>query len=122
MNRLLNFNPVRAIKLKKLIKFFQKRTFYVNLDELNQKGSNQVKTVLEYSMSEVYGLKTFDANEMNNLAERFAKNDTLFNLYTRYNRVMNGNEDNANIDRKIYICVIENLNLEELEACPFFCN
>ncbi|CAK5049165.1 unnamed protein product [Meloidogyne enterolobii] len=73
-------------------------------------------------MSEVYGLKTFDANEMNNLAERFAKNDTLFNLYTRYNRVMNGKEDNANIDRKIYICVIENLNLEELEACPVFCN
>uniref|UniRef100_A0A914KVI5 Uncharacterized protein n=1 Tax=Meloidogyne incognita TaxID=6306 RepID=A0A914KVI5_MELIC len=93
------------------------RTFYVNLDELNQKGPNQVKTVLEYSMSEVYGLKTFDAIEMNNLAERFAKNDTLFNLYVRYNRVMNGNGDNANIDRKIYICVIENLNLEELEAC-----
>ncbi|KAL7070695.1 hypothetical protein ACQ4LE_009809 [Meloidogyne hapla] len=94
------------------------RTFYVNLDELNKKGSNQIKTILEYSMSEVYGLKTFDAKEMNNLAKQLAKNDTLFNLYIRYNRVMNGDETKKDsIDRKIYICIIENLNLEELENC-----
>uniref|UniRef100_A0A914KT34 Sphingomyelin phosphodiesterase n=1 Tax=Meloidogyne incognita TaxID=6306 RepID=A0A914KT34_MELIC len=74
------------------------RTFYVNLDELNQKGPNQVKTVLEYSMSDVYGLKSFDAIEMNNLAKRFATDDTLFNLYVRYRGVMNEN-DNLYIDR-----------------------
>jgi len=68
------------------------------LDELNEKGPNQVKTVLEYSMSEVYGLKTFDAIEMNNLAKRFAAEDRLFNLYIRYRGVMNEN-DNLYIDR-----------------------
>ncbi|CAK5049160.1 unnamed protein product [Meloidogyne enterolobii] len=74
------------------------RTFYVNLDELNQKGPNQVKTVLEYSMKKVYGLKTFDANEMNYLAKRFATEDRLFDLYIRFNRVMNWN-DNLYFDR-----------------------
>ena len=64
------------------------------MDELNKKGANQIQTVLEYSMKDAYGLKTFDAIEMNSLVKRMAKNDSLFNSYIRYNRVMNGHLKN----------------------------
>ncbi|KAF7640126.1 Metallophos domain-containing protein [Meloidogyne graminicola] len=98
------------------------RTFYVDLDQLNKEGANKVQAVLEYSMKDAYGLKNFDAEEMNNLAKRLARNDTLFNTYVRYNRVMNGRKNNdtsliTSMNRNIYICVIENLDLEELEHC-----
>uniref|UniRef100_A0A915MXT5 Uncharacterized protein n=1 Tax=Meloidogyne javanica TaxID=6303 RepID=A0A915MXT5_MELJA len=53
-------------------------------------------------MSEVYGLKTFDAIEMNNLAKRFATENRLFDLYIRYRGVMNEN-DNLYIDRLVVV-------------------
>lgn len=64
------------------------------MDQLNKEGANKVQAVLEYSMKDAYGLKNFDAEEMNNLAKRLARNDTLFNTYVRYNRVMNGPKNN----------------------------
>lgn len=64
------------------------KTFYVDLDELNREGAGRVRSRLEYSMRQAYGLRSFDAKGMDQLLRMMASNKALFDRYHQHNKVM----------------------------------
>jgi hypothetical protein len=75
------------------------KTFYVDLDVLNRDGPGKVRSQLEYSMATEYSLKSFDAEGMNDLWERMAANDTIFDKYILHNKVMHTKANSNGPDR-----------------------
>ena len=93
------------------------KTFYVDLDQLNEQGPVKVRAQLEYSMRKEYGLPSLDAVAMNELLERMHKDDSIFETYIHHNKVMYQQPNSTKPDRLIHLCVIGNMDLDELEKC-----
>ncbi|MFH4973541.1 hypothetical protein AB6A40_000250 [Gnathostoma spinigerum] len=63
------------------------KTYYANLDELNQKGSVTGVWKLEYSMAEEYKIAEVNAATMNQVLESIKHDRSLLDKYIEYNSV-----------------------------------
>uniref|UniRef100_A0A914WDY4 Sphingomyelin phosphodiesterase C-terminal domain-containing protein n=1 Tax=Plectus sambesii TaxID=2011161 RepID=A0A914WDY4_9BILA len=92
-------------------------TYYVDLAQLNHNASTQWKKEYSFSDSTGYNISLINAQSMAALLQRMKDNDTLFQLYIKYNSVM---YDVKLVDgaRKIaQLCSIEFIDLDQYYQC-----
>uniref|UniRef100_A0A914GRX9 Calcineurin-like phosphoesterase domain-containing protein n=1 Tax=Globodera rostochiensis TaxID=31243 RepID=A0A914GRX9_GLORO len=94
------------------------KTFYVELEALNENGAEMTEAKLEYSHREAYQIDgPLSAETLNKLLERMKQNETVFDQYFNYSSVQWMTRKLNETERASHLCVLEYVDYDQLAQC-----